>query len=201
MEGRLVILILKGEKRELSDKILNIKSAIVTINLKTKSFMEFKLRQSYFQNEIKVLWSKLNELDYLNQNAVRIIDYYQIEERGLKDNLARRISRLESLMINNSFLEIKNTEDLEKEISELLERKDRLVAEFNKYNLKADSCYPEILQRERESKNMLADCKRAQSRVRNLESELEKHQEMLQQNKVMKQLKEVSLSFCCGLLF
>jgi hypothetical protein len=77
--------------------------------------MEFKLRQSYFQNEIKVLRSKLNELDYLNQNAVRIIDYYQIEERGLKDNLARRISRLESLMINNSFLEIKNTEDLEKE--------------------------------------------------------------------------------------
>lgn len=302
------------EKRDLSDKILNIKSAIVTMSLKTKSFMEFKLRQSYFQNEafaledrladskrnmdslrdrlyqinnfnddifdileksfsylketgdpylrevdcpvcgdshkrkallgkierkltqgskkvkelkkklflenqkeekikdelqelsdqfaeavdkmiseleaekesftikmsvtkdrilkaeneIKMLQSKLNELDYLNQNAVRIIDHYQIEERELKDNLARRINRLKNLMINNSFLQIKNTEELEKEISKLLERKDNLAAEFNKYNLKADSCYPEILQRERESKKMLADCKRAQSRVRNL---------------------------------
>ena len=61
------------------------------------------------ENEIKVLRSKLNELDYLNQNAVKIIDHYQIEERGLKDNLARRIKRLKNLMINNSFLQIKNT--------------------------------------------------------------------------------------------
>jgi DNA repair exonuclease SbcCD ATPase subunit len=98
-------------------------------------------------------------------------------------------------MINNSFLEIKNTEELKNEISELLERKDSLAAEFNKYNLKADSCYPEILQREKESKNMLADCKRAQSRVRNLKSELEKQQELLQQNKVRKQLKEVDNEF------
>ena len=156
---------------------------------------------SKVENEIKVLQSKLNELDYLNQNAVRIIDHYQIEERGLKDNLARRINRLKNLMINNSFLQIKNTEELEKEISELLERKGSLETEFNKYNLKADSCYSEILQREKEGKNMLADCKRAQSRVRNLESELEKQQELLQQNKLRKQLKEVSLSFGCGLLF
>ena len=147
------------------------------------------------ENEIKLLQSKLNELDYLNQNAVRIIDHYQIEERELKDNLARRIKRLKNLMVNNSFLEIKNTEELKTEISELLERKDNLAAEFNKYNLKADSCYPEILQREKESKNMLADCKRAQSRIKNLKSELEKQQELLQQNKVRKQLKEVENEF------
>jgi DNA repair exonuclease SbcCD ATPase subunit len=262
------------KKRDLFDKILNIRSAIVTMSLKTKSFMEFKLRQSYFQNEAFALEDRLADnkrkmgslrdrlyqinnfnddifdileksLSYLketvdpylrevdcpvcgdsherkallgkierkltqgskkvkelkkklfleNQNAVRIIDHYQIEERGLKDNLARRIKMLKNLMINNSFLEIKNTEELKKEISELLERKDSLEAEFNKYNLKADSCYPEILQQEKESKNMLADCKRAQSRIKNLESELEKQQELLQQNKVRKQLKEVENEF------
>ena len=163
------------------------------MSLKTKSFMEFKLRQSYFQNEAFALEDRLADnkrkmgslrdrlyqinnfnddifdileksLSYLketvdpylrevdcpvcgdsherkallgkierkltqgskkvkelkkklfleNQNAVRIIDHYQIEERGLKDDLTRRINRLKNLMINNSFMRIKNTEELEK---------------------------------------------------------------------------------------
>ncbi|SDH60860.1 hypothetical protein [Halanaerobium congolense] len=47
------------KKRDLSDKILNIKSAIVTMSLKTKSIMEFKFKQSYFQNEAFALEDRL----------------------------------------------------------------------------------------------------------------------------------------------
>ena len=191
---------IKAELQELSDQFAEAVDKMISELEAEKESFTIKMsvtkdRILKVENEIKLLRSKLNELDYLNQNAVRIIDHYQIEERGLKDNLARRINRLKNLMINNSFLEIKNIEGLKKAISDLLERKDSLAAEFNKYNLKADSCYSEILQREKESKNMLADCKRAQSRVRNLESELEKQQELLQQNKVRKQLKEVENEF------
>ncbi len=191
---------IKAELQELSDQFAEAVDKMISELEAEKESFTIKMsvtkdRILKVENEIKLLQSKLNELDYLNQNAVRIIDHYQIEERGLKDNLARRINRLKNLMINNSFLEIKNIEGLKKAISDLLERKDSLAAEFNKYNLKADSCYSEILQREKESKNMLADCKRAQSRVRNLESELEKQQELLQQNKVRKQLKEVENEF------
>ena len=173
---------IKAELQELSDQFAETVDKMIS-ELETEK-ESFTIKMSVTQdrilkveNEIKVLRSKLNELDYLNQNAVRIIDHFQIEEPGLKDNLARRINRLKNLMI-------KNTEELKTEISELLERKDSLEAEFNKYNLNADSCYPEILQREKESENILTDCKRAQSRIKNLESELEKQQEMLQQNKV-----------------
>ena len=184
---------IKAELQELSDQFAETVDKMIS-ELETEK-ESFTIKMSVTQdrilkveNEIKVLRSKLNELDYLNQNAVRIIDHFQIEEPGLKDNLARRINRLKNLMI-------KNTEELKTEISELLERKDSLEAEFNKYNLNADSCYPEILQREKESENILTDCKRAQSRIKNLESELEKQQEMLQQNKVRKQLKEVENEF------
>gem|GEM_PF-1561639 len=191
---------IKAELQELSDEFSEaLDKMLFELEAEKDSFTKAMSATintiSKVENEIKVLHSKLNELDYLNQNAVRIIDHYQIEERGLKNNLALRISRLESLMSNNSFLQIKSTEELEKEISNLVEGKDNLEAEFNKYNLKADSCYQKIMQWEKESKNMLADCKRAQSRIKNLESELEKQQEMLQQNKLRKQLKDVENEF------
>jgi len=79
------------EKRDLSDKILNIKSAIETMSLKTKSFMEFKLRQSYFQNEAFAFEDRLadtkRKMDSLRDRLYQINnfndDIFDILEKSL----------------------------------------------------------------------------------------------------------------------